>query len=80
MQLDSVEHIRKGGKEAGAKVLIPGDPEKSDMIRRIVLPKDDDDVMPPDGKGDHLTKAQIDLIKKWINEGARFRQSGPRTT
>jgi hypothetical protein len=72
LKLDSVENIKKGGKEAGSKAMIPGNAEKSDMIRRIVLPKDDDDVMPPDGKGDHLTKAQIELIKKWINEGADF--------
>jgi hypothetical protein len=28
--------------------------------------------MPPEGKGDRLTKAQQDLIKQWINEGANF--------
>src|SRR5437016_2585738 len=72
LKLDSVEAIKKGGKEAGSKAVIPGNGAKSDMIRRLSLPKDDDDVMPPDGKGDHLTKAQIDLIKKWIDEGANF--------
>src|SRR5258708_1221516 len=50
LKLDSVENIKKGGKEAGSKVVIPGNAEKSDMYRRIILPKDDDDVMPPDGK------------------------------
>ncbi len=72
LKLDSVENFRKGGKDAGAKVLIAGNAEKSDLYRRVILPKDDDDVMPPDGKGDHLTKAQTDLIKAWINQGADF--------
>jgi hypothetical protein len=72
LKLDSVEGFKKGGKEAKDKVLIAGNAEKSDLLRRIILPKDDDDVMPPDGKGEHLTKAQVELIKKWISEGADF--------
>lgn len=72
LKLDSVEAIKKGGKDAKDKVVIAGDPEKSDLVRRIALPKDDDDVMPPDGKGEHLSKAQISLIKQWIEEGANF--------
>ncbi len=72
LKLDSVDAIRKGGKDAKDKVLVVGNPDKSDLYRRIVLPKDDDDVMPPDGKGDHLTKTQTDLIKAWIAQGADF--------
>jgi hypothetical protein len=72
LKLDSVEAIRKGGKDAKDKVLVAGSPDKSDLYRRVVLPKDDDDVMPPDGKGDHLTKAQQDLVKAWITQGADF--------
>ena len=72
LKLDSVEAIKKGGKEAKDKVLIPGNAEKSDLYRRVILPKDDDDVMPPDGKGDHLTKPQIELLKAWITQGADF--------
>jgi hypothetical protein len=35
-----------------------------------MLPKDDDGHMPP--KGDDLTKEEIALLKKWIEEGADF--------
>lgn len=73
-RMDSVELFRKGGKDAAEKVLVPGSPDKSDVYHRISLPKDDDDVMPPD-KSDappHLTKTQIDLIKAWISQGADF--------
>ncbi|HWE04426.1 MAG TPA: c-type cytochrome domain-containing protein [Tepidisphaeraceae bacterium] len=72
LKLDSVEGFQKGGKDAAGKVIIAGNPEKSDLFRRINLPKDDDDVMPPDGKGDHLKKEQIALIKTWIAQGANF--------
>lgn len=72
LKLDSVEAIKKGGKDAKDKVVVAGSADKSDLFRRIALPKDDDDVMPPDGKGKHLAKAQIALIKTWIDQGANF--------
>jgi len=68
LKLDSVEAFQKGGKDG--KVLEPGQPDKSDLYRRIVLPKGDDDVMPP--KGDPLPKEKTDLVKQWIAQGADF--------
>src|SRR5690348_12071216 len=68
LRLDSVEAILKGGKDG--KVLEAGDPDKSELYKRITLPKDSDDVMPPEG--DPLPKAKTDLIKQWIAEGANF--------
>jgi len=56
----------KGGEDG--IVLVPGDAAKSDLYRRIILPDGSDDVMP--NKGDVLTKAQTDLIRDWINQGA----------
>lgn len=68
LRLDSVEAIMKGGKDG--KVLQPGDPDKSEIYKRIILSKDDDDVMPPEG--DPLPKEKTNLIKQWIAEGANF--------
>lgn len=68
LKLDSVEAFQKGGKDG--KILEAGQPDKSDLYRRIVLPKGDDDVMPP--KGDPLPKEKTDLVKQWITEGASF--------
>ena len=68
LRLDSVEAIEKGGKDG--KVLTPNDPDKSEIYKRISLPKDSDDIMPPEG--DPLTKDQQDLIKRWIAQGASF--------
>jgi hypothetical protein len=68
LRLDSLEAFEKGGKDG--KIITPSDPDKSDLYRRIVLPKEDDDVMPPEG--DLLPKYKTDLIKQWIAQGASF--------
>ena len=68
LRLDTKEAALKGGK--GELAIVPGDPAKSDMYHRITLPKDHDDVMP--SKGDLLTKAQQDLIRDWIKQGANW--------
>jgi len=68
LRMDSLEAFMKGGKDG--KVLEPGDPDKSELYKRITLPKDSDDVMPPEG--DPLPKEKTDLIKQWIAEGASF--------
>jgi hypothetical protein len=59
------------GSEDGA-VLQAGDASKSELYLRVTLPTDDDDFMPPQGKADPLTPAEVDLFKRWINEGADF--------
>jgi len=66
MRLDSLMAALKGGK--GGAALVAGDGAKSEMVRRISLPKTDDDFMPTEGEP--LPKEQIALIKKWIDEGA----------
>lgn len=66
LRLDNKEAAMKGGKDAVA--IVAGDAAKSDLYRRISLPAGNDDVMP--SKGDLLTKAQQDLIRDWINQGA----------
>jgi mono/diheme cytochrome c family protein len=66
LRLDSKAAAFKGGEDG--VVLISGNAAKSDLYRRIILPEGSDDVMP--NKGDPLTKAQTDLIRDWINQGA----------
>src|SRR5436189_2558507 len=64
LRLDSKEAALKGGKDGPA--FVAGDAAKSEMYRRITLPKSDDDFMP--SEGDPLAKAQMDLIRDWINQ------------
>ncbi len=68
LRLDSKEAAMKGGKNG--PVIIAGDAAKSEVHRRIILPKGHDDVMPT--KGEPLSKAQTDLIKDWITQGANW--------
>src|SRR6185503_9699145 len=72
LRLDSRGAAVKGGKDGPAFVV--GDAAKSEMVRRISLPKADDDFMP--SEGEPLTKQQIDLIKEWINQGAVWPETG----
>lgn len=70
LRLDSREAWLKGGDNG--PVFTAGHPEKSDFFQRVTLAEDQDDVMPPKDKADHLTPAQIDRVKRWISEGAEW--------
>lgn len=70
LRLDSREAWLKGGENG--PVFKAGHPEESDFFQRVTLAEDQDDVMPPKGKADHLTPAQIDLVKRWITEGGEW--------
>ena len=77
LRMDSVAGIREGGKDAKDKCLIPGNADKSDIYRRLIVDKDDDDLMPPADpkhkyKSKPLSAPQIALIKSWIAAGADF--------
>jgi len=58
----------KGSKDG--VIVVAGKADKSEMYRRITLPKGDDDIMP--NEGDPLTRDQTDLIRDWINQGAEW--------
>ncbi len=66
LRLDSKEVAMKGGKDG--VVIVAGDADKSELYRRITLPKGNDDIMP--NEGDPLSKEQTDLVRAWINQGA----------
>ncbi len=52
-------------------VVVPGHPNKSELIRRIYTTNADDQ-MPPLDSHRALTATQKDLLKRWIAEGAEF--------
>ena len=57
------------GGESETPAIIPKDPMGSEIMVRIIS-KDEDLIMPP--SGDHLSKEQIDLVGKWIQQGANW--------
>jgi hypothetical protein len=51
----------------------PGDPEASSIIQRIVS-TDEDEVMPPPEAHKKVTAAQVEILKRWIKEGAEYKK------
>ncbi|MDB5346840.1 MAG: hypothetical protein JWP89_5217 [Schlesneria sp.] len=57
--------------ESGKQAVIAKDIEHSELLRRI-LSKDESDQMPPEGP--RLAQTQIDLLSRWIREGAEWKE------
>jgi Protein of unknown function (DUF1553)/Protein of unknown function (DUF1549)/Planctomycete cytochrome C len=51
--------------------IIPGDPDKSELIQRI-FSKDTNAIMPPQYANITLTDAQKDTMRRWIQQGAKY--------
>ena len=68
LRLDSPKSIRTGGENGS--VVVPGKPKESPLYKLVSLPPEHDDIMP--AKGDTLTREQIALIRKWIEQGANY--------
>ncbi|MCB1226743.1 MAG: hypothetical protein KDK99_13090 [Verrucomicrobiales bacterium] len=67
LRLDNYEVVMKGGETEGN--IVPGDPDKSLSMIRLLLPEDDDEHMPPEGKP-QFTDEDIALFRWWIENGA----------
>jgi mono/diheme cytochrome c family protein len=50
-------------------IVEPGEPDDSELVARIIS-DDPDDRMPPPKHGHGLTEDEVDLVKRWIEEGA----------
>ncbi len=66
LRLTSPEAALKGG-ESGEPALVRGASSKSQLIQRITT-DNENDVMPQ--KADRLSAANVNLLKRWIDEGA----------
>ncbi len=55
----------------GEAVVVPGKPEASELYRRITS-NDPDYRMPPPDKGDGLSREEVDIIRRWIAQGAKW--------
>jgi cytochrome c553 len=52
------------------RAIVPGKPDKSEMIRRIF--DEGDDLMPPEASHKVLSAAQKRILKRWVSEGAKY--------
>ncbi|MEO6740533.1 MAG: DUF1549 domain-containing protein, partial [Chthoniobacteraceae bacterium] len=55
----------------GYAAIVPGKPDASEIIKRITT-HDEDDVMPPVKSKKHVSPQEIEMLKKWIAQGANY--------
>ena len=58
--------------ESGDRAVVPGDVEKSRLLK-VIVSTDDDDRMPPKKTGKTLSREQVDVLRDWIAQGAEFK-------
>ena len=66
LRLDTKEAALKGGEDGPA--LVPSQPAKSELLRRVMLAKGHDEAMPP--KEGTLDPKEVETLRKWIAAGA----------
>lgn len=67
LRMDTFEYLTKGGEDG--PVFVAGKSAESEMLKRCLLPLENDDHMPPKGKP-QLSNNQIALLTWWIDQGA----------
>lgn len=68
LRIDDPDNLLQGG-DHGRAAVVPGDPDKSFLLQ-LVRGDRPDLRMPPEG--DLLSAKQIDVLERWIREGAEF--------
>ena len=57
--------------ESGAVAIVPNDPQQSELLRRVTS-ADADLHMPPADSGKVLTPEQVEILRRWIEQGAKY--------
>ena len=58
----------------GSRPFVPRSADESEALRRI-LSDDVTEQMPPGGKEKRLAPEQVELLKRWVKQGAKFETS-----
>ena len=61
-----------GTTKSGGHAIVPGNLDDSDLFLRITA-EDETERMPPKSLGRSLSPEEIDLLKRWIEEGAEWK-------
>jgi len=69
LRFDTADMLKKGGEDG--PVFVAGKGLESQMVKRCLLPLEDEDHMPPKGKT-QLTDSQVAILTWWIDQGASF--------
>lgn len=67
LRVDTLEALQHGGKNG--PVIVAGNAAQSPLVQRLLLPLEDDDHMPPDGKP-QPEPGEIAVLRWWIDAGA----------
>lgn len=70
LRLDIRDHALEGG-DSGEPAIVPGNLDASELMYRITS-SDEGEVMPPPDFEKPLSKDQVALLTKWIEEGADY--------
>jgi uncharacterized membrane protein/mono/diheme cytochrome c family protein len=66
LRMDGFDRLMKGGENG--PILVSGKSTESELLKRCLLPLEDDNHMPPKGKT-QLTEQQLTLLAWWIDQG-----------
>ncbi len=69
-RLDRRERAVQPAK-SGKVPVVPGRPDRSELVRRI-FSSDRDEVMPPPESNKQLTDGQKELLRRWIEDGGEY--------
>ena len=71
LRLDTSEGATAELESGEGNAIVPGDPERSLLMRRIVS-ADEDERMPPSHTGKRLTESEQETLRQWIRQGAQY--------
>ena len=71
MRLDLAETLAEHETGSGLPLLSPGDPENSEIFRRIASEDEFEQMPPPEAKIE-LSEEEIDVIWRWIEQGGEY--------
>lgn len=57
--------------KSGAPAVVPGEPERSEVIRRVTS-TDPEELMPKPDHGPRLSSQEVETLRRWIQEGAKW--------
>jgi hypothetical protein len=69
LYMDTYELLMKGGKHG--KAVIPGNAQKSLLTQKTGAEPPFGKIMPPPKKKDRPTPEQLEMLKLWIDQGAK---------
>ncbi|MFG0333996.1 MAG: DUF1549 domain-containing protein, partial [Maioricimonas sp. JB049] len=72
LRLDTPEGVT--ADLGGYRAVSPGNVDQSELLRRVTAEAPEELMPPPDSNYERLTAEQIDILRRWIEQGAEWEQ------